>query len=154
MDFLVLGVKGLAVGFVYALPIIVVSVGAAIFSAVVSDSEGLVTLFSICFGCLTFIYSIFLALVIPAAMGILADTDDIVAAINPSKILELVRAEPASFIIAIVGVFLVNFLSSFGVILCVVGLLFTYAYSLAVTGHLYGQAYNQATAGSMKAVEV
>jgi hypothetical protein len=150
MNFLVLGFKGLVIGLVYTIPIFVVVFPSSILSALLSDSEGIVTLVTTCVSCLAAIYALFLALIMPAALGILAETDDIAAAINPTRILALVRAEPASFLVALVGVFIVNFLAGFGVILCFVGLIFTYAYAMAVTGHLYGQAYNQAT-GSVTA---
>jgi hypothetical protein len=47
--------------------------------------------------------------------------------------------------VALLGYVLVSFLSSFGVILCVIGVLLTSAYSYAVAGHLFGQAYLEAT---------
>lgn len=144
MDFVMLGVKGVVIGIVYSIPIFIIVFPSAILSSVLSDSEGFLALVTTCGSCIVALYSIFLVLILPAALGILAETDDLGAAINPSKILELLRADPASFLVALVGVFVVNFLAGFGVILCFVGLIFTYAYALAVTGHLYGQAYNQA----------
>jgi hypothetical protein len=83
--------------------------------------------------------------VLPAGLGILADSDNLAEAINPSKILVILRAAPGAYVITFVGAIIASFVSSVGVILCVVGVLFTSAYAVTFQGHLIGQAYNEAS---------
>lgn len=148
--YLTLGLKAFVVNFVFALPIIVVSAPLGVLSAVLDSSSGaqtVIALLSACLGCIGFLYGILLALAIPAAMGQLAVTDEIGPALNPGKVLALVRAAPGAYIIAALGTIVAGFLGSLGLILCVVGVFFTYAYTIPVAGHLYGQAHKLGSAG-------
>jgi hypothetical protein len=144
-DLLVLGLKGFAISFIYSIPVMLLSVP-VMFLGWFEDLEGIVAFLSICTSCLTFLYSIILWVALPAAFGILADSDNVGEAINPSKILELVRAAPGAYVIALVGIIISGLVSSIGIILCFIGVLFTSAYAMAFTGHVYGQAYNEARA--------
>ena len=144
---LMLGLKMFAIGFVYALPLIFISIPTAIFDSLI-DSESAVALYTVvtmCFSCFAVIYGLALAFFFPAAVGELAATDDLGAAINPTNIIARVRAEPSAYLLAFLGTILVGFLAGFGIILCFVGLIFTTVYAYAVQGHLYGQAYIEAT---------
>jgi hypothetical protein len=113
--------------------------------AIGDDSGTIYTVYSLCFSCFSFIYGLALAFVLPASFGILAATDQLGDALNPSKLLALVRAAPSAYLMALVGGIGASIVADLGVILCVVGIFFTLAYAAAITGHLYGQAYNQAS---------
>ena len=144
---LVLGLKIFVVGFVYSLPLIFISIPMAIFDSLI-DSESAVALYTVvtmCFSCFALIYGLALAFFFPAAVGELAATDDLGAAINPTNIIARVRAEPSAYLLAFLGTIVAGFLAGFGIILCFVGLIFTTVYAYAVQGHLYGQAYIEAT---------
>jgi len=144
---LVLGLKAFAIGFVYALPLMFISIPMAIFDSLI-DSESAVALYTVvtlCFSCFALIYGLALAFFFPAAVGELASNDDLGAAINPVKILAHVRAAPSAYLLAFLGTIVAGFLSGFGIILCFVGIIFTTVYASAVQGHLYGQAYLEAT---------
>lgn len=144
---LVLGLKMFAIGFVYAIPLMFMTIPMAIFDALV-DSDSAVALYTIvtlCFSCFALIYGLALAFFIPAAVGELAATDNLGAAINPTNIIAHVRAAPSAYLLAFLGTIVAGFLSGFGIILCFVGVILTAVYASAVQGHLYGQAYLEAT---------
>ncbi len=144
---LVLGLKMFAIGFVYAIPLMFVAIPMAIFDALI-DSDSAVALYTIvtlCFSCFALIYGLALAFFVPAAVGELAATDNLGAAINPTNIIAHVRAAPSAYLLAFLGTIVAGFLSGFGIILCFVGVILTAVYASAVQGHLYGQAYLEAT---------
>jgi hypothetical protein len=86
-----------------------------------------------------------ISFMIPPAFGKYLTEDNFGAAFRFAEVFQLVRAAPVAILVALLGYVLVNFLSGFGVILCVIGVLLTSAYAYAVTGHLFGQAYLEAT---------
>jgi hypothetical protein len=139
-----LGLKGLAIVIVACILPLVLSLPLILISAVANDSDTIYMLYSICYGCFSIIYGLAIAFVLPASFGILADTDSLPDALNPSKLIALIRAVPSAYLMALVGGILASIVADFGVILCFVGVFATFAYAAAVMGHLYGQAYNQA----------
>lgn len=144
---LVLGLKMFAIGFVYALPLMFATIPMAIFDSLIdSDSAAaLYTIVTLCFSCFALIYGLALAFFFPAAVGELAATDNLGAAINPMNIIAHLRSAPSAYLLAFLGTIIAGFLSGFGIILCFVGVIFTTVYAYAVQGHLYGQAYLEAT---------
>ncbi len=148
-DILVKGLQVLVIGFAYALPIILVSGCAGGLSGWLSESgddtmASVAVVVSLCLSCLAILYGIFLALVVPAAMGNFAAKEQLGAAFRFGEVIGLVRAAPGPYILAFLGSIVVGFIASLGVILCVIGVLFTSAYAMVVNGHLQGQAYNAA----------
>jgi hypothetical protein len=143
-----LGLKGLVIAIVAGILPGVLALPYAILGALGNNTDTIFTIYSVCYGCFNILYAIFLALGLPASFGILAATDQLGDALNPSKIFGLVKANPAVYVMAIVGGFVAGIVGNLGMILCGVGVLATMAYSVAIMGHLYGQAYRQAvTAG-------
>jgi hypothetical protein len=140
-----LGLKALVIAIVAGILPGVLAIPYAILSAMAQNSDTIFTIYSICYSCFSLIYAIIIALGIPASYGILAATDQLGDALNPNKIIGLVRAAPAAYVLTLVGGFVANLIGSLGTILCGVGVLATMAYSVAIMGHLYGQAYRQAT---------
>jgi hypothetical protein len=144
---LTLGFKAFIVSMIYALPIIVLSIPFGIVTGMLENesAEAFIAFASICFSCFSILYGLALAFIYPAAMGELAANDDLGAALNPSRIYELVRKAPNAYILTFLATIGAGFLAGLGVLLCFVGILFTSAYASAVYGHLYGQAYLEAT---------
>ena len=147
--YLMLGLKGFLIALIASLPIIILAIPYSLITAMTdSDLAALITISSICFSCFSLIYGLLLALAIPASFGILAATDQVGEAINPRKLLELVRAAPAAYLLTLLGIIIAGFVGGLGAIACGVGIIFTQAYAMAIQGHLYGQAYNEATKAS------
>jgi hypothetical protein len=145
------GIKFFVVGFVWSLPLILVS---ACFATIViiadsqmsySDAEITVLITSICFGLVALVYGIVLGLLMPAAAGTLATTGSISQALNPANAFKLFRANIGGFIIAsLLGQVIVSIASMIGIIICGVGTYVGFAYGYAVLGNMYGQAYKKA----------
>jgi hypothetical protein len=144
-DLLTLGFKAFIISIVYALPIIIISIPFGFIASMFEDADSWVAFTSICFSCFSILYGLALAFIYPAALGELAANDDFGAALNPTRIFELVRKAPNAYVLTFIATIGAGFLASLGLLLCLVGVLFTSAYAYAVYGHLYGQAYLEAT---------
>ena len=152
-EYLGLGFKQMVIGFVYALPMIVlwlpmVIVGAG-GAAAGMDEETLaivVSVVSCCCGGLVFLYGLSLAFMMPAALGRFLDTGELGAAFKVKEVFALVKAAPVPYLIAIAGAILAGMIAPIGGIAIGIGAIFTTAYAMAIMGHFYGQAYNEAKA--------
>jgi len=148
------GFGAVVIGFVYALPVIVLSIIQSIIMAATtggmnSDSvdamTGVVLVVSICFSILYFVYAIVLYFIYPIAFGRYADTGAIGDGLKFGEVFGLIKKAPGAIFIALLGALVASLIAPLGTIACVVGVLLTMTYSSAVTGHLFGQAYNVAT---------
>ena len=132
------------VAFVYMLPVILLQVCSSLPFLYESADDTLITIFTIvtvCFGCLTTLYSIAAYLFLPAAIANYADTDDISAAFKLGEIFKMVRDNIGTYAMVLLGGIVAGLVASLGTIACVIGVLFTSVYSFAINGHLWGQAY-------------
>ncbi len=145
------GLYAFVVGFVYALPVIVLAVCTAVPTAVMGgqDNQTMQTagaIISSCFGCLIALYAVALGLVLPAAFARLAATGEMSAAFRVGEVIALVRAKPGVYVIVwLLSGLAVLLLSSIGSIACGIGALVGAAYAMLVSAHLHGQAYRIAT---------
>lgn len=152
-DYIVKGLMVWVIGFVYSLPIILVSAcqqGGLILLQNNGDDTMVtaVTVLSICFSCVVILYSLVMGFVIPAAYARLAVTGQLGSAFRFGEVIALVRAAPSAYLIVLLGSIVAGLIGSVGVILCVIGVVFTYAYAIIIMAHLWGQAYNVASGGS------
>lgn len=145
------GFKGFVIGLVYGIPAIILSIPPAILNGIVANSDnsdamswGAVIVMFCCYGLLT-LYSLLLAVVVPAAYANFVAHDSLGAAFRFSEVFALLRAAPGPYLLLLVGTILSGLIAQLGVIACVIGFFITYAYAMAVDGHLAGQAYNEAT---------
>jgi hypothetical protein len=150
---LVKGLQVFVIGLVYSLPIILVNIcqqGVTLFGQQGDTTDQTilmaVTVLAVCFGCVSFIYSIFLGFILPAALGNFAATGQMGAGFRFGEVFGLVRAAPVAYLLALLGGFVASLIASLGLILCVIGILFTAVYAYTINAHLYGQAYNQGMA--------
>lgn len=149
------GLKLIVVGFVWALPVIILAacisaVGALADGQMQSNSAATVSaILSACTALFAIPYSILLGLMIPAAIGELAAGEELGSVINPANALKLVRSNPGGYVIAwLLGGIVAGVLSFVGTLLCIIGVFPAMAYSYAFMGHLYGQAYSGAQASA------
>jgi len=148
------GLKGAVIGFVYSLPIIILSGIQSALSVLVqngsNDSQSAVfgiAAVSICLSIFVFILSLALYYFLPAALGnFLVKQESISAGFQFGEVFALLKTAPVAFLIALVGAFLASMIGSLGVIACIIGVLFTEVYASTITAHFFGQAYNQAVA--------
>ncbi|MBN1267369.1 MAG: DUF4013 domain-containing protein [Anaerolineales bacterium] len=149
-EYLGLGFKGFVVMLAYMIPVFILTAPSSILASF-SDSETMATVImivSILCSCLTIVYSILLALLLPAAFGLIAETESIGAGFKLGDIFTMVKDNISAYLMVLVGMIGAGFIGGLGAILCVVGILATQAYSMAVNSHLIGQAYLKAKPGA------
>jgi hypothetical protein len=154
MEHLMLGLKAFVVGFAYGLPVILLSSCQSILPIVAENMRGdayeamilASTVVSICVGCFSFLYSIFIGLTLPAAYANVAITGEIGAGFRFAEIFALVKAAIGAYVLVLVGSIAAGFVASLGLIACFIGVFFTASLAYAIMGHFYGQAYNTAKA--------
>ncbi len=150
---LVDGLKGFVIGFVYALPILILEIPIIIVSSSMSTQNfdtnttagPLVAIVSVCCGGLILLYALLMAFFLPAALGNYAASGNLSAGFRFREIFGLLRAAPGAYLLTLLGVIVAGFISGLGSIACVIGVFATLAYAQAIMGHLYGQAYLEAT---------
>jgi len=147
-NYIVKGLQVIIIGFVYALPVILVQActqgafiaGSESFSG--DDAFGAISAITqICFGCLTFLYSIFLGLFLPAAIGHFAAEGSFGAAFRFGEIFRILKAGLGAYVLVMLANFVMPFVALFGLMFCLIGALFTFPYALTVIQYLYGEAY-------------
>jgi hypothetical protein len=141
---IVRGIIAWVIGFVYALPLIILYACPIIIIAMAENDDTLMTLGWVCFSCLTLLYVVLLMFVLPAAMGNYAAKDELGAAFRFGEVFGLVRAAPGAYLLTILGALIAGFIAPLGLILCFIGVLWTQVYAILLNSHLWGQAYNQA----------
>lgn len=145
------GFYGFVIGFVYTLPITILSGILGILDTVMATSSGndaaytLVSIFSICFGLFAFVYGLVCGFVLPAAYTNYLAKGSLGAGFNLREVFGLVRANIGAYLIVLLGTIVAGIIAPIGVIACGIGVMLTYAYSMAIMGHLYGQAHLEAT---------
>lgn len=139
------GLRVAVIAVVYALPIIAASICLGIPSNFVSETSGAAAILSWFMGCLGFLWGIALSFLLPVAIGKLAAEGNLGAAFRFGEVLALVRDNLTAYLVLVLMVWVTWMLASLGVILCLVGWLFTIPYATFVVSYLYGQAYRQAS---------
>lgn len=139
------GFKLFVVFFVWALPLIIISMFAFIPAAMAgdsgsSDASSIAGLFAICFGCVATLYAIVLSLVSPAILIKFAETKEIGSGFNVGEILGFTKSHLGEIILVVIVSWLVGLLASIvGTILCLIGLLFTGFWTNLVVSHMMAQ---------------
>lgn len=145
-----LGFQAFVIAFVYAIPIIIISlpmvgIDAALSGQANNDAAAVVLfLASLCFGLFAFVYGILLAFVLPAAFGNFVAKGELSAGLRFREVWDLVRSNPGAYLVVVGGTIVAGLIAPLGSIACIIGVVLTYTYSMAVQGHFYGQAYRTA----------
>ena len=148
---LVDGLKAFVVSLIFSIPLFLIWLPYGAIVALVGSTNGdtvggIIGTISLCFGCLSLLYSIALLFFIPASYGRLAATGEIGDALNVGELWRMVSQNAGAYLIVLLGYIVAGFIASLGIIFCVIGVFFTSAYAVAVQGHLFGQAYNVSSA--------
>lgn len=127
---------------VWAIPIIIVACLSGIGTAAVGDSgdlEGAYGVVSACFSCLMVLWAFVMAAASPAIMIRFAESGQFNAGFQFGEIFSFISANIGNYIIVIILVWVAGLIASLGVILCVIGVIFTQFWSYLVAGNLMGQ---------------
>jgi hypothetical protein len=145
-EYTIFGLKAFVIGLVYAIPLIIFMIPSSILSGTMDphSPRAIISIIVTLLGCLTFLYSLLIALIMPAAYGQLAATGEIGEGLNVSKIISMITKNPSTYLMAFLGLILAGIVASLGSIACGIGVIATSAYAMAVEGHLFGQAYRVA----------
>ena len=144
--------KGLLVvvaGFIYSLPIVLVNIITAILGAIAgstdsSGAQGVVALCTTVLSCLSALWGLAVAIVIPAAVVKYAQEGEFGSFFKFSEIFQWIRDNLRNYIIALLVIIVARILASFGVIACGIGVLFTMFWATVTMGHILGQLVAQA----------
>jgi len=157
------GFKLFAIQLIWALPLIILSIGSSLPAAFTenSDVQGFMVVLSLCCGCLSALVGIAYALIEPIITIRFARTDEFSSGFDFAKLFALLRDNIANVIIAII-VYVVISLALFvlglivGTLALVIGLLVTFPVATMITelvkAHLYGQIGREADSRSVEPV--
>jgi hypothetical protein len=152
---LVNGIMYIVIGVVYALPLILLITCFGLLMSVMGAAEAeealnvIGSIGGICLGGFSMVYGILIALMLPPALGRYLETGELGAAFRFGEVWALLRDSIGGWLIAMVLGWLAGLVASFGVILCVVGVLFTAFWATLVMTYLWGEVYREASAKSV-----
>jgi hypothetical protein len=138
-DDLVRGLKMFGIMIIWMIPLWVVTVCGIFFTALDETAGGAL---SILLNCIGFLYSVAFYFIFPVLIGRFAATEDFSQAFQISAIIQDAQKIPSQLLIFVVMYFVVGFVASFGLILCLIGVVFTGFIAYLVTGHLVAQISN------------
>ena len=128
---------------VWSIPIILVAclqgVGTALIADANQDAANAYGIVSACFTCVIVLWALVVAAVSPAILVRFAEVGEFVTGFQFSEILDVIRDNVGNYIIVILLIWLAGLIASLGVILCVIGVIFTQFWSYLVAGNLMGQ---------------
>ncbi|MGD2144700.1 MAG: DUF4013 domain-containing protein [Anaerolineae bacterium] len=143
------GFKVWVVSFVYALPIIAFNACLGIPIGILSDeAEQIGAIFGAFSALVSFLWSIPMGLVLPAAVAHVAAEGELAAAFRLGRLAAFVRQNFGTYVVVLVLGWVATFVGGLGVILCGVGWLVTVPYAGWISSHLRGQAYVKASGPS------
>jgi len=135
----------LAVIFViWAIPSWGISVFQSIIGALLSTSYDMVRVYGVlstCLGCLSALWGLVMAIFTPALVTRYANAPEFKTGFEFAELWQFTRDNLGNIVIALLLGALAVFVSSFGVILCVIGVFATLFWAYTIVAHLYGQVY-------------
>lgn len=147
------GLVVVVIGFLWTLPIIVVSACLGGFTGILSGIQGddsggwMATTMNVCLAFLSLPYSLIVSFLIPPMLGVYALQGTFAEAVNPAKAWRLARVNLDGFLVAWLVAGIVGVAASLvGTLLCLIGVYPLAAYASAVGAHLYGQASREGMA--------
>jgi hypothetical protein len=105
------------------------------------EAQEVSSMFSAFMGCLNFLWSIVMALFLPAAIAFFVAEGEVSAAFRFGEVFGFVRDNFGTYVVVAVLSWVAGIIGGLGFLLCGVGALVTIPYAGWVTNHLTGQAY-------------
>lgn len=147
-DYFIKGLMVVIAVVIYAIPIILLScvsggLGAVLGGRGQEEITGLAALCTSAIGCLSGLWGLLLAVVLPAAVVKYAEADEFGAFFRFGDIFSFITRDLGAYIVVLILSYLAQFIAGFGIILCVIGVIFTTFWASLVQGHLLGQLARQ-----------
>ena len=150
-DFGSLFSKGLMVfviGLVYNIPALLVACASGGINALApqldSDMAEAIVIVAGCLSCVQILLSLLGNALLPAAMIRYAQYDTLGSAFQFGEVFSFITSNIGDYIIVVLLGWVASLVAGFGLILCVIGVLFTGFWALLVTANLYGQLARKA----------
>ncbi len=127
---------------VYLIPLILLACIQGIGTAALSsnkDAESALTIVSSCFSCLMAVWGLLVGALSPAVLIRYAEVGEFMAGFRFGEIFSVITANIGSYIIVLLLMWVASFIGQLGIILCVIGVIFTSFWSYLVGGNLLGQ---------------
>lgn len=144
------GLMAFLAGLIYALPIFIIIGFSSAFAAIAGagEEEALTSIVALCttfLYCLNIVYSLALSFWLSGALTFYALRENFGALFSLGEIFRFISANIGNYLLAWILSLVASFVAGFGVILCVVGVLFTGFWAYLVWAHLFGQVWRQAS---------
>lgn len=144
------GLVVFGISFVYSLPSLILSCAAATANSLPElmqldpDAAGAVAIAATCLYCVQTLVSLLTNAIIPAALIRYAQFGTFGSAFQFGEVFRFITANLGDYLIAVLLSWVASFIAIFGIILCLVGVVFTFFWSLLVSANLYGQLARKA----------
>jgi hypothetical protein len=141
---LVRGLKGFVVGVVWSLPVIVLAFCTGVLGAV-GDGTGsdavraMAAVLALVGNCLSFLLSLVIGFFQPLFYSRLAMSEQIGDGLAFGAIFGEVQGRFVDLLVVLIVAFVIGLVASFGLLLCLIGIVFTSFLGYVMTCHLYGQ---------------
>jgi hypothetical protein len=157
-DYFVQGLVSFLGGLIWAAPLIVVGILSSVIGWTTgyephSGQSAWYYSGQACIGglnCLSALYGLFMAVVLPAAYTKYAIHNEFGAFFRFGEIFKYITANLANYVIALLLIWVARFIAGFGLIFCCVGVLFTGFWATLVSNHLLGQVYRASETPSLE----
>ncbi len=127
---------------VYLIPLILLACIQGIGTAALSsnkDAESALTIVSSCFSCLMAVWGLLVGALSPAVLIRYAEVGEFMAGFRFGEIFSVITANIGSYVIVLLLWWVASFIGELGIILCVIGVIFTAFWANLVGGNLIGQ---------------
>jgi hypothetical protein len=137
------------IALVWSIPALLVACLQAIGGAAIANNANndqiaaTYSVISVCFSCLIGLWSLVVAIFIPAILVRFAEVGDFMAGFRFGELFNFISINVGNYVIVLILMWVASLIASLGVILCVIGVIFTQFWAYLVSGHLLGQLAGQ-----------
>jgi hypothetical protein len=148
-DQFVKGLMSFLACLIYAIPAIVLSIMVAVVTAVLGGAgdeaaQGVAGLCALGGNCIIFLYALVMAVILPSACILYANSGEFGAFFRFGEIIGLITSNIGGYVVAILIAWVASMIAAIvGSIACGVGLFFTSFWAYLVAAHLFGQFYTR-----------
>lgn len=127
---------------VWSIPIIIVACLQGVAGAAVAENQDMADAYgivSVCLSCLIGLWGLVLGIASPAILVRYSEVGQFMSGFQFIELFSFISANVGNYIIVVLLMWVAGLIASLGVILCVIGVIFTQFWAYLVSGHLLGQ---------------